>query len=102
MPDTEPELEAVRRALETAIGGLGPGTSIDLLGTSIDGGTLVVVVRSRRDGSLHVIRNDVADIREGTGVRTPDRLVDELLFRAIHHQDLQLVSQSSHAVHEWR
>jgi len=98
---SEPDLEVVRQALEAAISSLGPGSRIDLLGTTVDGGILRVVVRSRRDGSVHLVAHDVAEIREGAEARTLDRLVDELMFRSIHHQDLQLVSTSSHLVQEW-
>jgi len=91
-----------RADLENAFAELGESPRTELLGTLlVDETTLWVVVRCRSTGSLHRIRNDLAELRQEAGATTLSRVRDELVFRSTNLEDLTPGGTDSSGLNAW-
>ncbi|WP_164700319.1 hypothetical protein [Modestobacter sp. KNN46-3] len=91
----------VRSWLEETFRDDGATWDVQLVGTLLHGERVVVIVSSARDGQVHRITSDLAELREAISPATWGLITGEV-FRSLHPWTLTLQGVDAAGISDWR
>jgi hypothetical protein len=92
----------VRSWLEETFRDDGATWDVQLVGTLVHRERVVVIVSSARDGRVHRITSDLAELREAISPATWGLLTGEVLFRSLNPWTLTLQGVDAAGISDWR